>query len=97
VKTLDTTDNALASELFKRMPVSVGVGAVSLCIVVFTHAATARWQTYLPWMIAMLVVFSVRIGFARHALARLERPVWDGAARSTFSIHLRWTRISTSG
>ena len=71
MKTRDPTGNALASDLFRRMPVSLAVGAVGLCLVVYIHQATIPLPVYLPWVIAMLVFFSLRMLFSGQALRRI--------------------------
>jgi diguanylate cyclase (GGDEF)-like protein/PAS domain S-box-containing protein len=50
------------------MPVSVGVGVFGIGIVVLAHVATAQWETYLPWVCAMLVIFATRLLLAGPAL-----------------------------
>ena len=37
-------------------------------MVVLAHALTLHWQIYLPWVVSMLAVLSLRVLFARHAL-----------------------------
>ncbi len=71
MKTRDLTGNALASDLFRRMPISVGVGVVGVCLVAFTHREAVEWQVSLPWVFTMLVFFSLRLLFAGHALRRI--------------------------
>ncbi len=71
MKTRDPTANALASDLFRRMPISVGVGVVGVCLVVLTHQTAIEWQAYLPWVVAMLAFFFLRVLFAAHALRRI--------------------------
>ncbi|MCF8178915.1 MAG: GGDEF domain-containing protein [Sulfuritalea sp.] len=62
------TEAALATQAFKRITMSAGVGILGAGIMVFPHLSTYPWRQYLPWVIAMVMVFIFRILFARYAL-----------------------------
>ena len=64
---MQTIDSALATQAFKRIAMSSGVGILGVGIMVLPHFATYPWRQYLPWVIAMLVVLTSRFLFARYA------------------------------
>ena len=66
------TQEALASELFKRAGLSAAVGIIGTGIMAYPHMGFAPWQDFRPWLVAMLMIFFARILFARHALVVLD-------------------------